>query len=53
MADKHYETEVNKGDLNVSALERDLNDRWQDGWRLHTMIAHGDNTVVVWERRTS
>jgi hypothetical protein len=53
MADKHYEAEVNKGDLNVSAFERELNDRWQEGWQLHTVLAHGANTVVVWERRGS
>jgi hypothetical protein len=51
MADNHYDAEVNRGDLNVSSFARDLNKRYEDGWKLAHIFEQGGNTVVVWERR--
>ena len=45
-----YMTEVNKGSVNMSTLTDKLNDRYADGWRLHTMIEQNGNTVMVFER---
>jgi hypothetical protein len=50
-ARKHYEVEVNKGSLNVSGFERQMNGRWDSGWRLSHIFEQSGNTVVVWERR--
>jgi hypothetical protein len=47
----HYMTEVNKGSINMSTLTDKLNDRYADGWRLHTMLEQNGNTVCVFERR--
>ena len=47
----HYEAEVNKKDLNMSAFTTTLNRRWRDGWRLDHAFEQGGNTVVVWARR--
>ncbi len=47
---EHYETEVNKGDVNMGAFERKLNDRYQDGWRLAHLVAEGGNMIMIWER---
>ena len=49
MADQ-YETEVNKGDLNMNALQRNLNKRYEDGWRLAHVIAEAGNVIFIWER---
>ena len=49
MAD-HYQTEVNKGDVNMRALESDLNQRYEDGWRLAHVFEQGGNVVFIWER---
>lgn len=46
-----YLTEVNKGGVNMSTLTNKLNARYQDGWRLHTMLEQGGNVVLVFERR--
>ena len=45
-----YMNEVNKGSVNMSTLTDKLNDRYADGWRLHTMIEQNGNTVMVFER---
>lgn len=52
MANDHYDTSVNKGDLNMRSFTDDLNDRWNDGWKLAHVFEQGGNTIVVWERRT-
>ena len=47
---EHYETEVNRGDVNMRALERKLNDRYQDGWRLAHVVSEAGNMIFIWER---
>lgn len=49
MAD-HYEAEVNKGDINMRSLQRQLNDRYEDGWKLAHIYSEAGNTVLIWER---
>lgn len=49
MAD-HYETEVNKGDLNMRAFQRRLNERHEQGWKLAHIFSQGGNTITIWER---
>ena len=49
MAD-HYETEVNKGDINMGALQRKLNDRYENGWKLAHVFHEGGNMILIWER---
>ena len=51
MAEDHYEATVNEDDLNMRHLTRDLNERWEKGWRLAHVFVHANNTVTVWERR--
>ena len=51
MADDRYDTEVNRGDLNMGALARNLNDRYEKGWALHTIFEKEGNTVIIYERR--
>lgn len=46
-----YMTEVNKGSVNMSTLTDRLNDRYNEGWRLHTMLEQNGNTLMVFERR--
>ncbi len=46
----HYETEVNKGDVSMGALQRKLNKRYEDGWKLGHIVSQGDNVILVWER---
>ena len=44
---RHYDTEVNKGSVNMGFLAARLNERYQKGWRLHTIFEqrgeHGDS----------
>jgi hypothetical protein len=47
---EHYETEVNRGDINMSGFERDLNDRYEQGWKLAHVFSEGGNTIMIWER---
>ena len=49
--DGHYEAEVNKGSLNAGALTRDMNKRYEDGWKLAHIFEKEDNTVIIWERQ--
>ncbi|MCA1824460.1 MAG: hypothetical protein LC640_09415 [Frankia sp.] len=49
---KHYETQVNKGSINMGRWENDLNSRWRDGWRLAHVFEQDGNTIMVWERHT-
>lgn len=46
----HYETEVNKGDINMNALQRKLNDRFPDGWKLAHVVSEAENMIFIWER---
>lgn len=46
----HYMTEVNKGSVNMSTLTNKLNDRFADGWRLHSIFEQSGNTLLVFER---
>lgn len=45
--ERHYQVEVNKGGLSVSALTKTLNDRWDSGWRLSHVFEQRANTVLV------
>ena len=47
----HYQVEVNKRGLSVTALTKTLNNRWENGWRLAHMLEQRGNTVVVFEKR--
>lgn len=47
----NYATSVNKGSRNMAALAGELNQRWNAGWRLHTIFEKDGNTVCVFERR--
>ena len=49
----HYDVEVNKRGLSVSALAEALNDRWANGWRLAHILEQRGNTVLVFEKRSS
>ncbi len=49
----HYQVEVNKRGLSVSALTTTLNQRWQNGWRLAHVFEQRGNTVLVFEKRSS
>jgi hypothetical protein len=46
---KHYETEVNKHDINMGRWESKLNSRYQRGYRLAHVFEQNGNTVMVWE----
>jgi hypothetical protein len=47
----HYQVEVNKRGLSVTALTKTLNERWENGWRLAHMLEQRGNTVLVFEKR--
>ena len=49
----HYQVEVNKRGLSVSALTTTLNQRWENGWRLAHVFEQRGNTVLVFEKRSS
>ena len=48
----HYQVEVNKRALSVTALTKTLNERWENGWRLVHMLEQRGNTVLVFEKRS-
>lgn len=48
---EHYDTDVNKGSLNVGSFKRELNRRWTAGWKLAHIFEQDGNTVIVWERQ--
>jgi hypothetical protein len=52
MAD-HYEATVNKGDVNMRALSDELNDRYQNGWRLAHVVEQAGNILFIWEQVTA
>jgi len=45
-----YDTEVNEKDLNMRAFARTLNQRAEEGWRLHTAFEKDGNTITIYER---
>ena len=47
----HYQVEVNKRGLSVTALTKTLNQRWANGWRLANVFEKRGNTVLVLEKR--
>ncbi len=47
----HYQVEVNKRGLSVTALTKALNERWANGWRLAHVFEQRGNTVLVFEKR--
>ena len=47
----HYQVEVNKRGLSVTALTKTLNDRWENGWPLAHILEQRGNTVLVFEKR--
>jgi hypothetical protein len=42
---------VNEGGINMMLFGRQLNSRWEQGWRLAHVFEQAGNTVIVWERR--
>ena len=49
--ERHYQVEVNKRSLSVTALTKTLNERWDSGWRLAHILEQRGNTVLVFEKR--
>ncbi len=45
-----YDTEVNKGSINMGQLKDNLNRRGQDGWHLSPAFTQEGNTVLIFER---
>jgi hypothetical protein len=45
-----YQTEVNKGSVNMRSLTNHLNEMGQQGWRLHSIFEQDKNTVMVFEQ---
>lgn len=45
----HYDTEVNKGSVNVTLLKGRLANRFQAGYRLAHIFEQGSNTVMIFE----
>lgn len=45
-----YDTEVNKGSINMRSLSSNLNKRGSEGWRLAHAFQEGGNTVLIYER---
>ena len=45
-----YQTEVNKGSVNMRSLTGHLNEMGRQGWRLHSIFEQDKNTVMVFER---
>lgn len=49
--ERHYQVEVNKRGLSVTALTKTLNERWENGWALAHILEQRGNTVLVFEKR--
>ena len=47
---EHYEATVNKGDINMRGLTDEMNDRFENGWRLAHVVEQSGNTLFIWER---
>lgn len=48
-----YDTEVNKGSINMRSLASNLNKRGSEGWRLAQAFQEGGNTILIFERPLS
>lgn len=48
-----YDTEVNKGSINMRSLSSTLNKRGGEGWRLKQAFEEGGNTILIFERPIS
>jgi hypothetical protein len=46
-----YMTEVHKGSINMSKLADQLNERYEEGWELHSIFEQDGNGVTVYQRR--
>lgn len=46
---EHYDTEVNKGSVNMGALRTHLGTRYRQGYRLAHVYEQHDNTVLIYE----
>ena len=45
----YYDTSVNKGSVNMNSLAKYLNQRSENGWRLHSIFEQAGNTVMIFE----
>lgn len=45
-----YQTEVNKGSINMRTWTKDLSAKGAEGWRLAHVFEQAGNTVMVFER---
>jgi hypothetical protein len=45
----HYDTEVNRGSINMMAFKGSLAQRYRDGYRLAHIYEQDKNTVMVFE----
>jgi hypothetical protein len=50
MARFEYDTEVNKGSINMRSLASALNKRGAEGWRLAHAFQESGNTILIYER---
>jgi hypothetical protein len=50
MAENHYDTDVNKGSLNMRSFTSQLNERYEKGWKLAKVFEQEGNTILIWER---
>jgi hypothetical protein len=44
----HYQTDVNKGDLNMRSWQGNLNEQYERGYVLAHVFEQGGNTVLVY-----
>lgn len=45
-----YDTEVNKGSINMRSLASTLNKRGAEGWRMAQAFQESGNTILIFER---
>ncbi len=46
----HYDATVNRGSINMGSFTKELNARYEDGWRLAFVFSQEGNTIMVWEK---
>jgi len=46
----HYDASVNRGSINMGSFTKELNSRYEDGWRLAFVFSQEGNTIMVWEK---
>lgn len=39
------------GSVRMQSLAKTLNQRWEDGWKLHTIFEQDGNAVMIFEKR--